>query len=318
MPSFDDRPRNAFSPTPMSGLSQFTPTVESLPGGEKFTVPLPALTENEVPQTGKSAALVPMQWSPVITSELPNSTGVSRALTDNPMSDPRTTSMRTPIVIKPPRKRVSHAPLSHTAHKRRRLLVSMVGVFVLFLITSGTLFAATPIGREVGLNLNFSDLGGNLFSNPNNTAYNLTVQATATAVYHRQTDGYVPPGAMVTNSNGSLNWPVGQCTYWANLRYHTLTGHWVSWSGNADQWVAGARSAGWNVSQSPHVPSIIVLMPYVQNASGFGHVAAVESINANGTVHTSNMNWFDGNGGFDRVSYVDFSVGSGVYFVWHS
>lgn len=311
MPSFDDRPRNAFSRTPMPELSQFASSVESLPNGEKLTIPLPTLSENEVPQTGKSAALVPMQWSPMTT-------GVSRALTDNLMSDPRTTSMRTPIVINPPRKRVSHAPLSHTAHKRRRLLVSMVGVFLLFLITSGTLFAATPIGHEVGLNLNFSDLGGTLFSNPNTTAYNLQVQATATAVYYRQNDGYVPPGSMVRNSNGSLNWPVGQCTYWANARYHTLTGNWVSWSGNADQWAAGARAAGWNVSQSPHVPSIIVLQPYVQGASGYGHVAVVESINANGTVHTSNMNWFGTGGGFDQESFVDFSAGSGVSFVWHS
>jgi surface antigen len=32
-------------------------------------------------------------------------------------------------------------------------------------------------------------------------------------------------------------------------------------------------------------------MPGTQGASIYGHVAVVESINADGTVHTSNMNW---------------------------
>ena len=81
--------------------------------------------------------------------------------------------------------------------------------------------------------------------------------------------------------------------------------------------MAGARAAGWNVSQSPHVPSIIVLMPYVQGAYGYGHVAVVESASGN-TVHTSNMNWWNGGGGWDRISNADFTVGSGVYFIWHS
>ncbi|MGH2480626.1 MAG: CHAP domain-containing protein, partial [Ktedonobacteraceae bacterium] len=270
----------------------------------------------------KSAALVPMlpeQWSPTTTGSLSTPSGFTRDLAENLAIEAQTSGLSVPIVIKPTGKRIPRTSLSQAAHKKRRLFVSLVGVFLLFLVTTGTLFASTPMGREIGQNMNLPSFGPNLFNNPGSTSYSLIVQATATAVYHRQTDGYVPPGAMVVNSSGSLNWPVGQCTYWANLRYHTLTNHWVSWNGNADQWVAGARAAsGWNVSQSPHVPSIIVLMPYVQNASGYGHVAVVESINANGTVHTSNMNWFDGNGGFDKVSYVDFSAGSGVYFLWHS
>ena len=157
----------------------------------------------------------------------------------------------------------------------------------------------------------------------NNTSPSLVAQATATAIYHRQTDGYDPysnGGQVVGNGAGSLNWPLGQCTFWANLHYHALTGYWISWSGNADQWVAGARAGGWNVSTYPHVPSIIVLMPYVQGAGGYGHVAVVESIVAGATpttVHTSNMNWW-GNGGWDIVSNVNFTAGSGVYFIWHA
>lgn len=124
----------------------------------------------------------------------------------------------------------------------------------------------------------------------------------------------------VGNGQGSLDWPVGDCTYWANYRYHQLSGHWVSWTGNANQWVSGARDAGWAVSTRPHVPSIIVLMPSVYYAGEFGHVGVVESIVAGTTptkVHTSNMNWWNNGGGFDMMSFADFTVGQGVYFIWH-
>ncbi len=319
MPSFDDLPRSPFSPT--VGLGQFTPSTRPLPTGENPAIPMPAFPGNLPQQAGNSTDLVPMppaQWSPIVTGGLSQSSGITRTLTSTLGTGQQTTGLRTPVVIKGQKKRTALAPVSHTTHKRRRLFFSLVGMCLLFLITTGTLFAATPLGHEVGLNFNSSFVSG-LFSNQNNTSFNLVVQATATATYHRQTDGYVPPGGMITNGNGSLNWPTGQCTFWANERYHTLTNHWVPWSGNADQWVSGARAApGWNVSGTPHVPSIIVMMPYKQGASGYGHVAVVESINADGSVHASNMNWYANGGGWDRISYVDFTSGPGIYFVWHS
>lgn len=317
MPSFDDRPRNSFSPT--RGLGQSSPSTGPLPTGEHLTIPLPSFASQTPPQVGTSTALVPMppvQWSPAMTDGWMPTASVTGSLIER---DTPVTAVRTPIVIKGARKRTAPATLSYKAHAKRRLFFSIVGMCLLFLITTGTLFAATPLGREVGLNFNVAQFSSNLFNNQNTNSFGLVAQATATANYNRQTDGYVPPGGMITNGDGSLNWPLGQCTYWANLRYHQLTGFWVPWTGNADQWVAGARVAkGWNVSGTPHVPSIIVMMPYVQGASGFGHVAVVESINADGSVHTSNMNWFDNGGGWDKESFVDFTPGSGIYFVWHS
>lgn len=316
MPSFDDRSRNSFSPP--RGLGQSVPSTGPLPTGENLTIPLPAFPNKAAQQAGTSTALAPMpprQWSPVITDGSLPSTHVTGTLLER---DAFVTTGRTPIVIQGTKKRIAPAPLSYQAHKKRRFFFSILGMCLLFLITTGTLFAATPLGHDMGLNFTIPQFNSNLFSNQNNTSYTVVVQATATAVYHRQTDGYVPPG-MITNGDGSLNWPVGQCTYWANLRYHQLTNFWVPWTGNADQWVAGARLAkGWNVSTLPHVPSIIVMMPYEQGASGFGHVAVVESINADGSVHTSNMNWFGNGGGFDKESFVDFTTGPGIYFVWHS
>jgi surface antigen len=100
------------------------------------------------------------------------------------------------------------------------------------------------------------------------------------------------------------------------MRYHALTGYWVPWLGNAYQWAYGASSSGWIVSSTPRVPSIIVLQSGVQGASYIGHVAVVERINADGSVYTSDYNWYS-NGGWDILSYVTFTPGPGVSFVWH-
>lgn len=132
-----------------------------------------------------------------------------------------------------------------------------------------------------------------------------------------QPTGAVPTVAGTqTNSQGSLDWPVGTSCYWANFRYHQLTNYWVSWTGNANQWLQKAQAAGWHWSTSPHVPSIVILMPYVQGASQDGHVAVVESLVNATTVQTSNMDWSTNGGGWNKVSYANFTAGPGVYFIW--
>jgi surface antigen len=91
---------------------------------------------------------------------------------------------------------------------------------------------------------------------------------------------------------GTANhYPAGQCTVYADQRYHDLTGCYVPWSGNAWQWEGLARTAGWNVSSTPHVPSIMCLQGGVQGASPLGHVGVVESINGDGSFISSNLNW---------------------------
>lgn len=199
----------------------------------------------------------------------------------------------------------------------RRHVISIAALILLLVITGGTLFAVSPLGREAGLGFNPFSPGSSLAQGPNDDLHLVAQQATATAIVHQQNDGFDPNagsnGPVVTG--GPVSWPLGVCTYWANLRYHQLTGVWVTWRGNAYQWADGARAAGWHVSQTPHVPSILVLMPGVQGASGYGHVAVVESASGN-TVHTSNMNWYANGGGWDKVSYYDFTAGSGVFFIW--
>ncbi|HEX7734903.1 MAG TPA: CHAP domain-containing protein [Ktedonobacteraceae bacterium] len=318
MPFQDDREGSQANLVPMPGLNQSERFSGPLPAVENSTQQLPALF------AGSNQGLSTGQFSsfPPITGQLP-STNLTRVLTTTlPRISENTTSQRIPVVIKGSMKKRKTEKLAPAAHTKRRMVVTLLGMLVLLLVTGLTLYAVAPLGHESGIGWNPLAQGQqpNILANQNSGQLQLKVQATATAVYHKNTDGYSGGGAkIVGNGTGSLSWPVGQCTYWANYRYHQLTGIWVSWSGNANQWVTGARAAGWNVSTSPHVPSIIVLMGVQGANSYYGHVAVVESIVAGAspvTVHTSNMNWYADGGGFDIESYWNFTVGSGVYFVW--
>lgn len=307
-----------------SSLKQSAPSSGPLPAGEDFTASWLAAARGPEQTAGSpgmpSGQLAPL--SPVITRQLTleNVPGTTRSLPSISLN----TSQRMPVVIKGEMKKPVTVPLPRHVHNKRRLVITVFGLFVLCLTLSVTLLWVTPLGRGMGLNPNPLQTGGNLVSNQNGNV-SLQAQATATAVYNRVNDGFDPfayGGQVITDGKSSLQWPLGQCTYWANSYYYQLTKHWVAWSGNADQWVAGAQKAGWDVAQTPppSVPSIIVLMPYVQGASGYGHVAVVTGIVPNSNpmiVHTSNMNWWANGGGWDRVSEVDFTVGKNVWFVWH-
>ena len=117
------------------------------------------------------------------------------------------------------------------------------------------------------------------------------------------------------SGRGSANlFPYGQCTWWADQRYHQLHGRYVPWRTNANawQWTARAHNFGWHVSRRPRLGDIIDLQPWVQGAYGLGHVAVVERVLRNGHVIASNMNW----GAHPRrVTYVEFAPGAGVTFI---
>lgn len=231
------------------------------------------------------------------------------------------TQNRIPVVIKGDLKRPEPLPpRSREARYRHHKRLWILGTVVLVFTIAATLLAATPQGRDLTLKLSGNPGGtvGHATNNQQNTnGSGISAQATATWMY--QNDGYDPYShgqVIVFDGKTSRLWPYGQCTYWANYEYHKKSGFWVQWSGNADQWFLGAQKAGWDYAQTPPIgiPSIVVLMPYVQGAGWLGHVAVVESQTGN-VVHTSNMNW--GYGGSTHVEYVDFTLGPGVYFVWH-
>jgi len=337
-----DRPRSLFGPKSHAGLGLFAPLSKTSATEELPTTPLPATVS---PLEQKDTAILPAQLTPVppmltrqlsnagITRQLSNpgvtrqlsSAGITRQLSSSGIvgDEAEGTAARGPVLIKREMNKRVSAPLTPRSRKKRRLLVTMSGVLILTLFTAFALVAASPLGHNVGLNFTLpAGANGQVFSGDSSNL-SLVAQATATAAYNQQNDGYGGGGAQLNgDGSGSLGWPYGQCTYWANYRYHQLTGFWVSWTGNADQWVVGAQAAGWNVSASPHVPSIMVMLGNSGQGenSYYGHVAVVESVNDSVTpeiVHTSNMNWYADGGGWGHESFYDFHVGYDIYFIWH-
>lgn len=276
--------------------------------------PSAAVSQANAPASPKGPATSPLP-APVTSKLFPPLDG--RIVTGGLGS----TQSRVPVVIKGDLKRPEPPPpRSREAHRKHSKRLWILGTAMLVITIAATLLAATPQGRDLTLRLS-GNPGATVGSLGNgqqgSSAASISAQATATWMY--QNDGYDPYShgqVIVSDGKNSLPWPYGQCTYWANFRYHQMTGFWVQWTGNADQWFLGAQKAGWDYAQKPPIgiPSIVVLMPYVQGAGWLGHVAVVESQTGN-VVHTSNMNW--GYGGSTHVEYVDFTLGPGVYFVWH-
>lgn len=87
----------------------------------------------------------------------------------------------------------------------------------------------------------------------------------------------------------------GYCTWYAYNRRMALGlpigGNW----GNAATWAAYARGAGYLVD---HTPAVGAVMQTAGGWGGYGHVAVVESVNADGTIVISEMN---GVAGWNRV-----------------
>lgn len=315
MSSTENRPKSLAEGFRIADLIEDSDTIEQLAFPDTPLTPFAPSSPEETPLP-LSASESSGPRTPLPPSLLNTQPGVTRVLTST-LSNSTTGMMRSPTVIKATGKKKTQ---SIRPPQGRKHVISIAALILLVLITGGTLLAVSPLGRELGRGFNPVPTGEtHFFNDGSNTDLKLvSQQATATAVVYQQNDGYDPnsvsTGAVVTGSPTS--WPYGYCTYWANARYHELTGNWVTWIGNAYQWVDGASQAGWHVSSSPHIPSIIVLMPGVQGASGYGHVAVAEKMLSSTTVSTSNMNWYTNGGGFGIVSYADFSVGAGVYFVW--
>jgi surface antigen len=264
---------------------------------------------------------IEQQIAPIATSSTQSSTTIfptgTLPPTDTfpPPDKTSTTVLRQPVVIRGAKK--SKGTLRPP--KGRRKVISVAVTMMLALILLTTLTVVVPAGSASRSDLSISRLIVH-FVKSNNSNISLVAQQAATATAVTQ-DGYDPGGGRIypgipaapDSPSSTLNrFFYGQCTYWANYRYHQLTGHWVAWLGNADEWAYGAQSYGWTVSANSKVFSIIVLMPGVQGAGPYGHVAVVESTNANGSVNTSNFNW-QGNWAIETI--VQFTPGPGVYFV---
>jgi surface antigen len=225
---------------------------------------------------------------------------------------------RTPLVIQGSgRARTS----GKQASNRRSPWTTITAIGLSFLVVLGAFAMIVPVDREghSGLSSLLDQSGIDLV--PGKKAHTPKIPSEM-AARAAAVDGYDPyahveePPPILADGSTSNRFFMGQCTYWANIRYHELTGIWVPWLGDAYQWYFQALAYHWHTSDHPNPdgPSILVLGPYTQNAySALGHVAIVERDNGDGTVLTSNMHWPV----LGEVSYVTFHYpASGTHFIW--
>lgn len=86
----------------------------------------------------------------------------------------------------------------------------------------------------------------------------------------------------------------GNCTWYVWERRNKLGGPWVLPSaplGNAAQWAYSLGAAGYRVDRKPAFGAI---MQNGGEINGYGHVAFVESVETNGDVIITEMNYFNG------------------------
>ncbi len=318
-------------PGQTSGLNAQQVPVNQTPFPENTPVSVGSLQGQSnqpfsAPPDGMPQPLSAPNASPVTTRALVDPaafTNVSRQLQEVNTGDLATTpkntsSLREPVVIG---RTWSKRTESIRPPKGRRLVVHIAVTSLLLVIMTGTLVAVLPTGSGAkGILSIFKPASGTVNTSANNVGLIESQAATATAVTQ---DGFDPgvntgqyagvPAAPSGFDNASNHFYYGQCTYWAAMRYHALTGSWIPWFGNANQWVSGAAANGWVVSNTPVLHSIIVLQQYVQGAGYYGHVAIVEAINPDGSVTTSNWNWA---GNWGATTNVVFRPGLGVNFVY--
>lgn len=317
MSSYDQRQSKVTNELQLPGLVSELSPVDQLPF--PGSVPFPAKTTRHLEYETSPRITTPLEdpvYSPGVTGVL---LGIQTDALPSPFARSTTTALRQPIVIRGTGKK---SPGITRPPRGRRWVISASVTFLLLLISVLTATFVVPTGGEGAYSNSPIQFISSLIHSNNGSPSFIAQQAAATATAVTHQDGYDPGqyggsgGVPQGGSGGPGRFAFGQCTYWANMRYHELTGYWVPWLGNAYQWTYAAGGYGWVVSSTPKVPSIIVLQPGVQGAGYYGHVAVVERINSDGTVYTSNYNWW-GNGGWDRLSYVTFHPGYGVSFLWH-
>jgi surface antigen len=101
--------------------------------------------------------------------------------------------------------------------------------------------------------------------------------------YSRPVTSYAGNSASVGN-----RYDYGYCTWYAYNRRAQLGRPVGSFWGNASTWASYARGSGYLVNNTPAIGAVM------QNsfmAGGYGHVAVVESVNSDGSVFISEMNY---------------------------
>lgn len=110
-----------------------------------------------------------------------------------------------------------------------------------------------------------------------------------------------PVGSPAVNTSAGNMYAFGNCTSWAYERRMQLGRPIGSFWGNATTWDIFARQAGFSVTHTPAPGAIFQMKAFVDAYTGeYGHVGIVESVNNDGSVNISEMNYA---GNFNRVTY---------------
>jgi surface antigen len=100
------------------------------------------------------------------------------------------------------------------------------------------------------------------------------------------------PNSPFDQTANSNHFYPGYCTWAAADEAQRAWGVWLPWYGDAGDWAAAARDAGWHVSALPQSESIAAMPRGIQGSGPDGHVAWVLAVSSDGsTVTVRSMNW---------------------------
>ncbi|HEO0135641.1 TPA: CHAP domain-containing protein [Streptococcus agalactiae] len=114
---------------------------------------------------------------------------------------------------------------------------------------------------------------------------------------------------VVRSYDSSNTYPMGQCTWGAKSMASWVGNYW----GNANQWGASARAAGYSVGTTPRVGAVAV-WPY--DGGGYGHVAVVTSVANNSSIQVMESNYAGNMSIGNYRGSFNPSVSGSVYYIY--
>jgi surface antigen len=124
--------------------------------------------------------------------------------------------------------------------------------------------------------------------------------------------GYSTVDAQLAGASAGNRYAYGNCTWYAYERRVQLGLPVGSFWGNAATWAMYARTAGYRVDNTPSVGAIAQWNAYQGGSYYAGHVGIVESVNSDGSITISEMNYLYN---FNRVTSRTISPSSVYNFI---
>jgi surface antigen len=124
--------------------------------------------------------------------------------------------------------------------------------------------------------------------------------------------GYSTIDAQLAGASAGNRYAYGNCTWYAYERRVQLGLPVGSFWGNAATWAMYARAAGYRVDSTPSVGAIAQWNAYQGGSYYAGHVGIVESVNSDGSITISEMNYLYN---FNRVTSRTISPSSVSNFI---